>query len=194
LPAVYAAFDQMSQRSLMFVVRTTADPATVVRAARRAVASTDPTIPVFHAGTFIDALRESESVSRPRLYASVVGTFALVSLALAVIGIYGVLAYSVRERRRELGIRLALGARYGQLVGVVVGHGVRLALAGLGVGFAIALVGGRVLSSLLYGVSPGDPATYEAVFAGLIAVAALASWVPARRAAVIDPVIAMRTE
>ena len=192
LPAVYAAFDRMSQRRLTFVVRTTADPTTLVRAARGVVASTDPTIPVFHAGTFIDALRESESLSRPRLYASVVGTFALASLALAVIGIYGVLAYSVRERRRELGIRLALGARYGQLVGVVVGHGVRLALAGLGVGFAIALVGGRVLSSLLYGVGPADPATYEAVFAGLIAVAALASWVPARRAAVIDPVIAMR--
>jgi putative ABC transport system permease protein len=194
LPAVYAPFDQMSQRSLTFIVRSTADPSTVLRAARSTVASTDPTIPLFHTGSFIDALRESESLSRPRLYASVVGTFALVSLALAVIGIYGVLAYSVRERRRELGIRVALGARYGQVVGTVVGHGVRLAVAGLGVGFAIALVGGRVLSSLLYGVSPLDPPTYEAVFVGLIAVAALASWVPARRAAVIDPVIAMRAE
>ena len=149
---------------------------------------------MFHAGTFVDALRESESLSRPRLYAAVVGTFALVSLALAVIGIYSVLAYSVRERRRELGIRVALGARYGQLVRQVVGDGVRLAVAGLGVGFAIALVGARVLSHLLYGVSAHDPPTYEAVFVGLIAVAALASWVPARRAAVIDPVIAMRAE
>jgi len=194
LPAVYAAFDQMSQRSLTFVVRTTADPATVLRAARGAVASADPTIPVFHAGTFVDALRESESLSRPRLYAAVVSTFALVSLALAVIGIYGVLAYSVRERRRELGIRVALGARYGQVVGTVIGQGVRLTVAGLGVGFVIALVGSRVLSSLLYGVSAHDPATYEAVFVGLLAVAVLASWLPARRAAVTDPLIAMRAE
>jgi len=193
-PRLYGAFDQMSERDLMFVVRTTADPSTVLRAARAAVATVDPTIPVFHAGLFADALRESESLSRPRLYAAVVGAFAITSLALALIGIYGVLAYSVRERRRELGIRVALGARHAQIVGLVVGQGVRLAAAGLCVGFAIALIGGRVLASLLYGISPGDPPTYEAVSIGLILVAALASWLPARRAATVDPVIAMRPE
>jgi ABC-type antimicrobial peptide transport system permease subunit len=192
MPVLYAAFDQSAMNYETFVVRTTAAPATVLRAAPQAVAQVDPTIPVFAAKTFTDAVRAS--VAAPQLYATVVGAFAVVALVLAVIGIYGVLAYSVRERRRELGIRVALGAREAQVVGMVVGQGVRLAAAGLCVGFAIALIGGRVLATLLYGISPDDPPTYEAVSVGLIAVAVLASWLPARRAAVIDPVIAMRPE
>jgi putative ABC transport system permease protein len=191
-PRVYAAFDQSPTGYMSFVIRTTAAPATVLRAARQAVAQVDPDIPTFAAGTLVDAMRES--VAGPRLYATVVGAFAIVALILAVIGIYGVLAYSVRERRRELGIRAALGAREGQIVGMVVGQGVRLAIAGLLLGFGVAALSGRVLASLLYGINPGDPPTYEAVSIGLIAVAALASWLPARRAAVIDPVIAMRPE
>jgi putative ABC transport system permease protein len=192
LPVIYAAYDQMSINYETFVVRTTAAPSTVLRAASQAVAQVDPTIPVFAASTFAEAV--SRSVAAPRLYATVVGAFAIVALILAVIGIYGVLAYTVRERRRELGIRVALGAREGQVVGMVVGQGVRLAAAGLILGFAVALLGGRVLATLLYGVRPDDPPTYEAVSVGLIFVAALASWLPARRAAVIDPVIAMRPE
>jgi predicted permease len=192
IPVLYAAYDQMSISYETFVVRTTATPSTVLRAVQQAVAQVDPTIPVFAAGTFVDALRHS--VAAPRLYAAVVAAFAIVALVLAVIGIYGVLAYTVRERRRELGIRVALGAREGQVVGMVVGQGVRLAAAGLLLGFAVALLGGRVLATLLYGVRPDDPPTYEAVSVGLILVAALASWLPARRAAVIDPVIAMRPE
>jgi len=192
IPVLYAAYDQMSISYETFVVRTTATPSTVLRAVQQAVAQVDPTIPVFAAGTFVDALRHS--VAAPRLYATVVAAFAIVALVLAVIGIYGVLAYTVRERRRELGIRVALGAREGQVVGMVVGQGVRLAAAGLLLGFAVALLGGRVLATLLYGVRPDDPPTYEAVSVGLILVAALASWLPARRAAVIDPVIAMRPE
>ncbi|HXB26431.1 MAG TPA: ABC transporter permease [Gemmatimonadaceae bacterium] len=191
-PAVYAAYDQMSIGYETFVVRTTAAPGTVLRAAPQAVAQVDPTIPLFAAGTFVESVRQS--VAAPRLYATVVGAFALVALILAIIGIYGVLAYSVRERRRELGIRVALGAREAQVVGMVVGQGVRLAGAGLVLGFAVALMGGRVLATLLYGVRPDDPPTYEAVSVALLAVAALASWLPARRAAVIDPVIAMRPE
>jgi putative ABC transport system permease protein len=191
-PAVYAAYDQMSIGYETFVVRTTAAPGTVLRAAPQAVGQVDPTIPLFAAGTFVEAVRQS--VAAPRLYATVVGAFAVVALILAVIGIYGVLAYSVRERRRELGIRVALGAREAQVVGMVVGQGVRLAGAGLVLGFAVALMGGRVLATLLYGVQPDDPPTYEAVSVALLAVAALASWLPARRAAVIDPVIAMRPE
>jgi len=191
-PTVYSAYDQLSVGSQTYVVRTTAAPGTVLRAAPRAVAEVDPTIPIFAAGTFTEAV--SKSVAAPRLYATVVGAFAIVALILAVIGIYGVLAYSVRERRRELGIRVALGAREGQVVGMVIGQGVRLAAAGLVIGFVIALLGGRVLATLLYGVRPDDPPTYEAVSVALMLVAALASWLPARRAAVIDPVIAMRPE
>jgi ABC-type antimicrobial peptide transport system permease subunit len=121
-------------------------------------------------------------------------TFAVVALLLAVIGIYGVLAYAVRERRRELGIRLALGARAGQVVRLVVGQGLRLTSLGLALGLVIALVGSRVLASLLFGVKPNDLATYEVVCGALLAVAALASWLPARSAASIDPLIAMRSD
>jgi ABC-type antimicrobial peptide transport system permease subunit len=121
-------------------------------------------------------------------------TFGVVALLLAIIGIYGVLAYVVRERRRELGIRLALGARTGQVVRLVVGQGLRLTGLGLAIGLAIALVGSRVLGSLLFGVKPNDLATYEVVCAALLGVAFLASWLPARSAGRIDPLIAMRSD
>ncbi len=191
-PALYAPEDQFPSNYLTFVVRTRSDPATVLRAARQAVAAVDPTVPIFATGLLADDLRKS--LAAPRLSASVVAAFAIVALALAVIGMYGVLAYTVRERRRELGIRIALGAREGQVVGMVVGQGLRLAAAGLCLGLGLALLGGHVLASLLYGVSPNDPPTFEAVSVGLMLVAVLASWLPARRAAVVDPVIAMRPE
>jgi putative ABC transport system permease protein len=191
-PALYAANEQFPSNYLTFVVRTRSEPATVLRATRQAVAAIDPSIPIFATGLLADDV--SRSLAAPRLTATVVAAFALTALILTVIGIYGVLAYAVRERRRELGIRMALGAREGQVVSMVVGQGIRLAAIGLGLGFALALMGGRALAALLYGVSADDPLTYEAVAAALLAVAALASWLPARRAAVIDPVIAMRPE
>jgi putative ABC transport system permease protein len=193
-PAVYLPFDQASpQIYLTFVVRSSSNPAAVIAGARQAVARADPLVSIIGAETYAAAI--GDSIARPRLYATVVGAFAVSALMLAIIGIYGVLAYAVRERRRELGIRIALGANGRQVVGMVVGQGVRLAGAGALVGVAIALVlGGRVLASLLYNVQADDLATYGAVCVALLFVAALASWVPARRAAVIDPIIAMRPE
>jgi putative ABC transport system permease protein len=161
-------------------------------AAKQAVADADPLLPVYDARPF--AASVLESASRPQLYAGVVGAFAVVAMVLAVLGIYGVVAYSVRERRHELGIRMALGAREGQVIGLVVAQGVRLAAIGLAIGFSIALLGGRLLSAMLFGVSPEDLTTYEIVSVALMAVAAMASWVPARRAAAIDPASAMRPE
>ena len=189
-PMIYQPHEQVSRALMTFIVRTTADPASVIRASARAVAAVDPDVPIFHGRTLTAAI--GESVKRPRLYAAVVGLFAIVSLLLAIIGIYGVLASVVRERRRELGVRIALGARAGQVVSLVVGQGLRLAVIGLALGCAIALLGSRVLTNLLYGVHPNDLVTYEIVCIPLLLVAALALRLPARSAAAIDPVVAMR--
>jgi putative ABC transport system permease protein len=191
-PEIFQPHEQVSRAFLTFVVRTTNDPTQVLAAATRAVSAVDPDVPIFHTRNL--AADVSGSLARPRLYAMVVMTFGVVALLLAIIGIYGVLAYVVRERRRELGIRLALGARTGQIVRLVVGQGLRLASLGLAIGLAIALVGTRVLGSLLFGVKPNDLATYEVVCAALLGVAFLASWLPARSAASIDPLITMRSD
>lgn len=191
-PVLYAAFDQQPADPVTFIIRSAADPSTVLTAAKQAVADADPLLPVYDARPFTASVLES--VSRPQLYAAVVGTFAVVALVLAILGIYGVVAYAVRDRRRELGIRMALGAREGQVIGLVVAQGVRLAAIGLVIGFAVALVGSQLLSALLFGISPDDLTTYAIVFAALMAVSVLASWLPARRAATIDPVVAMRLE
>jgi putative ABC transport system permease protein len=191
-PVLYAAFDQQPANPVTFIIRSAADPATVLAAAKQAVGEADPLLPVYDARPFTASVLES--VSRPQLYAGVVGAFAVVALVLAVLGIYGVVAYTVRDRRRELGIRMALGAREGQVIGLVVAQGVRLAMIGLAIGFATALLGGRLLSALLFGISADDLTTYEIVFVALMAVSIMASWLPARRAASIDPVIAMRPE
>jgi putative ABC transport system permease protein len=139
-------------------------------------------------------LREyvTTSVGPQRFYATIVGVFALVALALAAVGLYGVIAYAVSQRTHELGIRVALGATGKRIAGMVVGHGLALTLGGVVLGVAAALVVTRVLQTLLFGVSAIDPLTFGGVLALLLAVAAVASYVPARRAARVDPLIAMR--
>ena len=185
-------FDQASSRGMTFYVRTRGDPRAMLAAVRPIVAAADPEVPIFQAGTLTDIVQST--VARPKLYAWVVGAFAAAALLLAAIGIYGVMAYAVQERRRELGIRLALGARTGQIAGLVLGNGLRIAGIGLGLGLAAAFLSSRLLASLLYGVAPTDPPIYVGVCIALLTVAALASWIPARRAAAVDPVIAMQPE
>jgi putative ABC transport system permease protein len=133
-------------------------------------------------------------MTRPRMYAVLLGVFAGIAVALAAAGIYAVMAYSVAQRTRELGIRIALGADRGSVLRLIVGRGARLALGGLvaGLGGAIAL--SRVMSSLLYEVAPTDVPTYVAVAALLTLVALLACAIPARRAARVDPAITLRGE
>jgi putative ABC transport system permease protein len=120
--------------------------------------------------------------------------FAGLAIALAAIGIYGVLVYSVEQRTREIGIRVALGARRGEVMALVLGRGLRLSLAGAALGVAGALLATRYLKSLLYGVTPHDPVTLAAGCAVLIAVALAAAWLPARRAVAVDPMAALRNE
>jgi ABC-type antimicrobial peptide transport system permease subunit len=136
----------------------------------------------------------AEAVKQPRLRTQVLAAIASLSLLLASIGIYGVMAQSVIQRRQEIGIRMALGARAGDLVRMVVGQGLRLALAGIAAGVVGALALTRIMASLLYGVKPADVATFlAAAFVSLIAVG-LAALIPARAAARVDPIVALRQE
>jgi putative ABC transport system permease protein len=174
------------------VIRTTRDPMAVAAAAREAIRSLDPNLPVRNVRT-IDAVL-AESVAPSRWSTTLLGVFAAVALVMAALGVFGVLSFLVTQRTRELGIRIALGAAPAAVRRMVVGQGLALVAVGLLVGLAGALALGRVMTSLLYGVTPTDPTTYAAVVATLVAIAALASWLPARRATRVDPMIALRAE
>jgi ABC-type antimicrobial peptide transport system permease subunit len=136
----------------------------------------------------------SRTVATPRFTAFLIGAFAVFALALAGFGLFSVMAYSVAQRRREIGIRMALGAQPGDVRTMVVSQAVRLGAVGLGVGLAGALAVTRVLDTLLYGVQPHDPVTLAAVSCLLLAVMLVAAYLPARRATRVDPIIALRTE
>jgi putative ABC transport system permease protein len=175
------------------VVRTTAaDPLSLAAAVRREVQAVDPDQPVSNVRTMEDLLRE-ESAQRSTGMALLVA-FAALALALASLGIYGVLAYFVVQHTREIGVRLALGARPGQILALVLRRGMGMVLVGVAVGACGALALTRLMSSLLYGVSAGDPATFAGIALLLAAVALLACVVPARRAAKVDPMVALRYE
>ncbi len=177
---------------MVLAVRASADPATLIPGIRRAVAELDPDLAV--AGVSTLAERKATSLARPRVNATVLGGFALAALVLAAVGIYGVVAYGVVQRTRELGIRMALGAGGGALLRMVVREGMRPVLGGIALGLAGALVGGRLLRSLLFGVGAGDPSTLVVVTCFLTTVALAAIYLPARRAARSDPMIALRVD
>jgi putative ABC transport system permease protein len=175
-----------------FVIRTSADPTKLAHAAVEEVHKRDPDLPVTHLTTFDGLL--SESVSPRRFSAVLLAIFAGLALVLAAIGIYGVMSYVVSLRTKEIGVRMALGAQPRDIWSLVIGRGARLAAAGIALGLAGSLALSRLLSSLLYGVRATDPATFAGVALLLAAVAVLASYLPARRAARVDPIIALRYE
>jgi putative ABC transport system permease protein len=174
------------------VIRTSVDPASLVPSVREQIHLFDPALPISHILTMDQIL--SDSLSQERFSTLLLGIFAALGLLLSAVGVYGVLSYAVGERTNEIGVRVALGARRLDVIGLVVGHGAKLAVIGIMIGVCGALVLTRLLSSLLYGVSATDPLTFVAVAVTLLAVALLACWIPAWRAMRVDPMVALRHE
>jgi putative ABC transport system permease protein len=183
---------QAPSRSMEVVVRTAGDPLALTGAVRDAVWSLDRDLPIPRIQTLAQVL--SESVAQRRLNMLLLTLFAAVALILAAVGIYGVMSYAVTQRTNEIGIRVALGAQSRDVLKLVVGQGMKLTLIGVGTGMILTLALMRLLASLLFGVSATDPLTFSVIAVLLIAVALLACYLPARRAAQVDPMIALRSE
>ncbi len=191
-PEVYSPELDDAGDALSFVIRATGTPASLVSAAQRVVAEVAPSQPIHNVMTMEQRL--ANTTTSPRLNTALLGSFAALALLLAAVGIYGVMSYAVTQRRREIGVRMALGARKSDVLGLVVGSGLRLTLAGVGIGLVGALGLTRYLSSQLYSVKATDPVTFLGVALALTGVALFACWLPARRAARVDPMMALRTE
>jgi len=191
-PAVYYPFAQDPFPGMYMFVRAAGDPLAALPAVRRAVLDTDPELPVARVQS-LEALMGS-SIAARRFTTVLLGTFAAVAFALAAVGVYGVVAYGAAQRTREIGLRVALGARPSDVTRLVVWQGLRPSLVGVVLGLAGSVALSRALRGLLYGTSPRDPATYAGVAAALVAVASLAAYVPGRRAAAADPAAALRSD
>jgi putative ABC transport system permease protein len=191
-PQVYLPYRQWPVERMSVVLKTAVPPANVASAARREVAAVDPGIPVSSVRTLEQVF--SRSVSQPRFYMTMLTAFATVALALAAVGIFGVLSYAVTQRTREIGVRMALGAREAAVVRLVVREALGLALAGVVLGLVAAFFISHTIRAWLFMTEPTDPATFSLVAGVLVVMALVASYVPSRRAAKVDPVIALRAE
>ena len=192
LPVIYCSLGQAQRTSLTLFVRSRMASAHLNRAIRDTVTSIDPSLPVFDARRMMD--RVQESWGSQRLLSFLFSVFAGLALVLAAIGLYGLLAYTALKRVREIGIRLALGARPDQIRTLILSHGLQLLLIGSVIGVVAAFALSRVLQSVLFDVNGLDPRIYLGVGALLFAATFFASWIPARRASRVDPIVALRTE
>ncbi|MDP6605206.1 MAG: ABC transporter permease [Dehalococcoidia bacterium] len=191
-PTIYAVHAQFPESFMSVTVRTDVAPVSLVGPIRAEMADLDAELPMFRVRAMTDFV--DDAVAEPRFVMLLVAWFGLSAIALAAIGTYGVMAHAVGQRRREFGIRLALGARAQDIVSIVLRHGVALAALGVVGGLAGALMTTRLLQGLLFGVAPNDPATFAAVAALLLAIGVAASYLPARRATRVDPLVALRDE
>jgi putative ABC transport system permease protein len=191
-PAVYEPAEQVPFGSMYFGIRVSGDPATLIPAVRAAIREMDPELPLDAVGT-VDGLLET-SLSQRHFAMLLMSIFAGIALALAMVGIYGVISYSVTQATQEIGIRMALGARPGDVLRMVFAYAGVLLGAGLALGIAGALAAGRLLAAQLFEVRSTDPVTYAAVAAALLATGLAACEIPALRAMRVDPLVALRDE
>jgi ABC-type antimicrobial peptide transport system permease subunit len=192
IPQVYLDIYQRPSKFLALYLRGQVDPATIAAQVRTQVQAVDPNLPVFHAETLDDVLASSLSVRRFSM--EMVAFFAATALLLAGLGIYGTISYLVNEQRREIAIRLALGAQRGNILKMVMRRGLGLAAAGAALGVAGALIVSHLMAALLYGVSPTDLPTFVGVTVVLTLVALAASYIPALRAMRLDPITTLHSE
>ena len=190
-PDVYLSYYQSARGRMMMFVRTAGDPRSVIGAVRREVAALAPGVPLYDVRPMRE--RVADAMGYARFSATLLAAFAMVALALAALGTYGVISFGVSQRTKEIGIRVALGATRQNVLRLVVGQGVGLAVIGGALGVMGALATTRVLRSLLYGVAPSDPATLVAIVVVLVVAVIVASWLPARRAAGVHPAEALRS-
>ena len=191
-PYIYRPYSQWIRRETMLVMRTSVDPSSVVGNVRQEVAKLDPELPLANVSTIQGAI--DRSLVTTRLTNWLLAGFAATALLLALTGIYGVMSLNVANRRNEFGIRLALGAQRSNVLRMMLGQGLRLAMVGVGLGLLAAIAFTRLLKGLLFGISASDPLTFAAIAMLLAGVALLACWIPARRATKVDPLEALRYE
>jgi putative ABC transport system permease protein len=191
-PATYVPFTRYPIEDATFVLRTTSPLSAIASQIRARVRQQDGELPLYDLRTMDDAM--SDSVSQPRFFLALLAGFSALALVLAAVGIYGVISYTVTQRTREMGIRIALGASEERVVKLVVSQGAILATCGIVLGLIGAVSLTRLIANLLFMTPPLDPATFVGVSGLLAFIAILAAYLPARRAARVDPVIAMRAE
>ena len=189
---IYVPYMQNPSSLMNLLVRTTSDPLQLVPGVRNEVRRVGHDQPVSNIKTMESVF--SESIAAPRVITSLVATFAAIALALAAIGVYSVISYSVAQRTHEVGIRIALGAQQQHVIGMILGQGLKLVLLGLAIGLTAAFAVTRVISSMLFGVTATDPLIFVMVSLLMVVIAIVASYFPARRALNVDPVIALRTD
>jgi putative ABC transport system permease protein len=187
---IYIPYLQNPSSLMNLLVRSTSDPLRLVPAVRRQVLAVDADQPIYNIKTMENVF--SESIAAPNVITSLLGIFAAVALILAAIGVYSVMSYSVAQRTHELGVRMALGAQHQHVLRMILGNGLKLVLIGVGIGVTAAFAVTRVISNLLFGVTATDPPIFVGVPVLLIVVAILASYLPARRALKVDPIVALR--
>jgi predicted permease len=191
-PEFYTSYLQFSYPDTMVMVKSRGPASALIPSLRRAVAAGDPGLPIYDVLTLED--RIAGALARPRFNAGLTAGFAGAALLAAALGVYGMLSYSVSSRRREIGVRLALGAEPGRMVRLVMGEGLWLTAGGVIVGLAAALAVSRAIRSLVVDVNPSDPRILAGVAAVMLAVAAIAALLPARRASTVDPMVVLRQD
>jgi ABC-type antimicrobial peptide transport system permease subunit len=188
----YVPYEQMGVQEMTLYVRTAADPGQAIAAVRKEIASLDPSIALYNVKTL--EMQVEEGLSSERLIATLCTFFSLLATLLAAIGLYGVLAHTVARQTREIGVRIAVGARPMDVLKHVIGQGMLCAVIGIIVGGFGALALGRIVSTLLFGIGPADPLTFMSVTSLFVVVTLVACWFPARQATKVDPMEALRHE